>query len=60
MEQWQAMGVILAEYRDSEVCEGPLQHGRLESAYHVEETAGGREHGLWLYKDIDIATSTVC
>ena len=54
------MGSILAEHRASEVCEGPLRHGRLESAHHVEEIEGGREHGLWLYRDTDIATSTVC
>ena len=56
MEQSQAMCAILAEYRASDACAGPLQHGRLESAHHVEETTGEREHGLWLYSDIDTAT----
>ena len=41
MEQWQATGAILVEYRVSEVCDGSLRHGRLESAHHMEETAGG-------------------
>ena len=54
------MGVILREFRTSEAHEGPLWHGRLESAHHVEDTAGGQEHRLWLYRDIDTATNMVC
>ena len=54
MEQSQAsMGAILAEYRASDACTGPLRHVRLESAHHVEETTGGREHGLWLYNYVE-------
>ena len=41
MEQSQAIDVMLAEFRASETCEGPIRHGRLESAHHMEEAAGG-------------------
>ena len=37
-----------------------LWYVQLESAHHMEETAGGQEHTLWLYRDVDTAKSRGC